>query len=230
MSEDTLDDIESTNMLAAHVTDVQPPKNENDTNSAFVFHADRNPPNRLGVPPVPGLAGRKDQSDDFGDLRSPALARQREKSAKEKYYGFRYIKRGDAYPESAAAGELSYHSSIGAKETKEDWKDEQDGHGDGYDDDNENENDESDALSICDLCTTDSTNRLPPNAMTEMKQVRRPCKHTLYKMAQVYPRPPKNHHRHIDKTIKPLKPRVDERREERKHRKVILKDGLKDLD
>jgi hypothetical protein len=30
--------------------------------------------------------------------------------------------------------------------------------------------------------------------------------------------------------IAPLRPRVNERREQRKHRKAILKDGLKDLD
>jgi hypothetical protein len=200
----------------------QPPGNKIDTNSAFVSHSDQRAPNHLGDPSVPELAGQEDQSHDFGDLRSPALAQRRDKSAKEKYYGFRHVKRGDVYPESVAEGGLSCHPS---KEAKEDGKDEQDGDGDGDGDD------EGDALSICDLCTMDSTKKSPqPNATTEMKQDRTPCKHTLYKMAQVYPRPPENHYRHIDKMIQPLRPRVDKRREERKHRKAILEDGLKDLD
>ena len=163
--------------------DVQPSHDEIDTNSAFVFHADQIAPNHLGVPPVPELAGRKDQTHDFGDLRSPALARQREKSAKEKYYGFRYIKRGDVYPESAVEGGLSCHSSIEAREGKADGRDEQDSYSHSHSDENENENDDGDALSICDLCTTDSTKSSSPNGTTEIKQVRRPCKHTLYKMA-----------------------------------------------
>jgi hypothetical protein len=233
MPENTSEDINRSTNMPAQVTDVQPPGNKIDTNSAFVSHSDQRAPNHLGDPSVPELAGREDQSHDFGDLRSPALAQRRDKSAKEKYYGFRHVKRGDVYPESVAEGGLSCHPSKEAKEAKEDGKDERDGDGDGDGDDdyNDNENDEGDALSICDLCTTDSTKRSPqPNATTEMKQDRTPCKHTLYKMAQVYPRPPKNHHRHIDKMIQPLRPRVDERREERKHRKAILEDGLKDLD
>lgn len=179
------------------------------------------------------LEGQGDQSHDFGDLRSPVLARRRDESAKEKYYGFRYVKRGDVYPESVAEGGLSCHPSIEAKEAKEDGKDERDTDGEGDENDHHghDDNDESDASSVCDICATDSTKRSSqPNTTTEMKQDQRPCKHTLYKKAQVYPRPPKNHHRHVDKMIAPQRPCVDERREQRKHRKAILKDGLKDLE
>jgi hypothetical protein len=183
---------------------------------------------------LPELAGRGDQSHDFSDFRSPSLARRRDKSAKEKYYGFRYVKRGDVHPESAVEERrcccpesIETEEAEEAEEAKEEGKGQQDGD----DDDGDDDYNGSDAPPGCTLCDTDGTKAPPhPNATTGTKQDQPPCKHTLYKMAQVYPRPPKNHHRHVDKMIAPLRPRVDERREQRKHRKAILKDGLKDLD
>jgi hypothetical protein len=106
------------------------------------------------------LTGRGNDHD-FRDLRSPWLAWQRERSEKEKYYGFRFVKRGDL---------------LSARRTA-----------------------------------------TPPQPTA------------LYRLAQEYPRPPKNHHRHIDKVTGTLSQRVDRRREERKHRKAILKDELEDF-
>lgn len=52
----------------------------------------------------------------------------------------------------------------------------------------------------------------------------------LYRLAQLPPRPPQNHHRHIDKVHGTLSQRVDQRREHRKHGKAILNDLLDDCD
>lgn len=52
----------------------------------------------------------------------------------------------------------------------------------------------------------------------------------LYRQAQLWPRPPKYHRRHIDKIYGTLSNRVDIRREERKHGKAILEDHLRDID
>lgn len=54
-------------------------------------------------------------------------------------------------------------------------------------------------------------------------------KSKLYKQAQLPPRPPKYHRRHIDKIRGTISHRVDSRREARKHGKAIMKDHLKDL-
>jgi hypothetical protein len=51
----------------------------------------------------------------------------------------------------------------------------------------------------------------------------------LYRQAQLPPRPPKYHRRHIDKIYGTLSHRVDARREARKHEKAILRDHLRNL-
>jgi hypothetical protein len=55
-------------------------------------------------------------------------------------------------------------------------------------------------------------------------------KSELYRQAQLPPRPPKYHRRHIDKIQGTLSHRVDIRRENRKHGKAILQDHLNDLE
>jgi hypothetical protein len=54
-------------------------------------------------------------------------------------------------------------------------------------------------------------------------------KSELYRQAQLPPRPPKYHRRHIDKIYGTLSQRVDARREGRKHGKAIMKGHLRDL-
>jgi len=51
----------------------------------------------------------------------------------------------------------------------------------------------------------------------------------LYRQAQLPPRPPKYHRRHIDKIYGTLSQRVDARREARKHGKAIMKGYMRDL-
>ncbi|GAB7334762.1 hypothetical protein MBLNU13_g06689t1 [Cladosporium sp. NU13] len=51
----------------------------------------------------------------------------------------------------------------------------------------------------------------------------------LYRQAQLPPRPPKYHRRHIDKIRFALSQRVDARREARKHGKAIMEGHLRDL-
>jgi hypothetical protein len=168
---------------------------------------------------LPEVAG---ESEVFGDLRSPSLARQRDKSAKQKYYGFRYVKRGDLTSGNVAEGQCCCSQDSGAEEAEHDQKDEQDD-----DVDSDNDNNKTDSQSVCTLCTP---YRPPqPTTTTQIQQDQVPCKHTLYRLAQLPPRPPKNHHRHFDKVQGTLSPRVDERREQRKHRKAILKNGLEGL-
>jgi hypothetical protein len=55
-------------------------------------------------------------------------------------------------------------------------------------------------------------------------------KSELYRQAQLPPRPPKYHRRHIDKIHGTLSHRVDIRRENRKHGKAILQTHLKDFE
>jgi hypothetical protein len=55
-------------------------------------------------------------------------------------------------------------------------------------------------------------------------------KSELYRQAQLPPRPPKYHRRHIDKIQGTLSHRVDIRRENRKHGKAILQTHLKDFE
>jgi hypothetical protein len=54
-------------------------------------------------------------------------------------------------------------------------------------------------------------------------------KSELYRQAQLPPRPPKYHRRHIDKIYGTISHRVDIRREDRKHNKAMMKDHLRDL-
>jgi hypothetical protein len=53
-------------------------------------------------------------------------------------------------------------------------------------------------------------------------------KSELYRQAQLPPRPPRYHRRHIDKIRGTVRQRVDDRREARKHGKAIMEGHLKD--
>lgn len=55
-------------------------------------------------------------------------------------------------------------------------------------------------------------------------------KSELYRQAQLPPRPPKYHRRHIDKVYGTLSHRVDVRRENRKHGKTIMQEHLQDYE
>jgi hypothetical protein len=183
--------------------------------------------------PIPDLelAGRGDHSHAFSDLRSPSVARQRDRSAREKYYRFRYVKRGELGSQGVVEGTSSSPCCDAEEEEEEEEETE---HADSDDDDDDD--DEGDASSRagtpCSIrsCSTErpprpttTADHAPPHPTEEID------KHTLYRLAQLYPRPPKNHHRHIDKVTAPLSQRVDKRREERKHQKAILRDEVKDL-
>lgn len=149
------------------------------------------------------LAGRGDHSHAFSDLRSPSLARQRDRSAREKHYGFRYVKRGELGFDGVARETCSC-PCCGVEEEDEEER----GHG--------NDDKKSEEASLCAgtpcstrSCSTErpprsttAANYAPPHPMEEID------KHTLYRLAQLYPRPPKNHHRHIDKTIAPVSQRA----------------------
>jgi hypothetical protein len=207
------------------------PKTRDSRCSSCGYQLPQTPSSPSSPEPIPSrqpasLSGIAAQSEVFGDLRSPSLARQRDKSAKEKYYGFRYVKRGDLTSGNVAQGQCCCSQDSEGEEAEHDRKDEQDDDVDS-DDDNDNDNNKTDSPSICTLCTTD----IPPHPTntTEVQQDQPPCKHTLYRLAQLPLRPPKNHHRHFDKVQGTLSPRVDERREQRKHRKAILKNGLEGL-
>jgi hypothetical protein len=177
------------------------------------------------------LAGRGDHSHVFSDLRSASLARQRDRSEREKYYGFRYVKRGELGSEGAVKRMCS-RPCCGVEEEEE----VENGHD--YDDggsDSRNSEDVSSRMGI--LCFTTgicSTERPPQSTTTTTANSPPPTteeidKHTLYRLAQLYPRPPKNHHRHIDKVVAPLSQRVERRRGERKHQKAILRDEIEDF-
>jgi hypothetical protein len=182
--------------------------------------------------PIPDLelAGRGDHSHAFSDLRSPSIARQRDRSTREKYYGFRYVKRGELGSEGVVEGTCS-DPCCDAEEEEEEEEEEETEHADSDDDD---EGDASSRVGTpCSTrsCSTERPSQSnatadPPLAPPPMEEI---DKHTLYRLAQLYPRPPKNHHRHIDKVTAPLSQRVDKRREERKHQKAILRDELEDL-
>lgn len=62
------------------------------------------------------------------------------------------------------------------------------------------------------------------------RQQKATTKTELYRLAQLPPRPPQNHHRHIDKVYGILSQRIDVRREHRKHGKAIMDDLLDDCD
>ena len=173
------------------------------------------------------LAGRGDYSHTFSDLRSPSLARRREKSAREKYYGFRYVKRGDV--DSKGVNKGGCHSCVDVEvddEVKHE-PDEQD-----YDDDDESQDDSPRVGTphTASSCSTERppqpTDGTPQHITSSPNPTEQLDKHTLYRLAQLYPRPPRNHHRHVDKITATLSQRVDKRREERKHQKAILRDEL----
>jgi hypothetical protein len=162
------------------------------------------------------LAGRGDHSHVFSDLRSPSLARQRDRSAREKYYGFRYVKRGELGSEGVVEGTCSC-PCCGVDEEGEDEHDDQ--------------SDDKKSQGSTRSCSTErppqpTTANSPPPQPPTTEEI---DKQSLYRLAQLYPRPPKNHHRHIDKVIAPLSQRVDRRREERKHQKAILRDEIEDF-
>ena len=195
--------------------------------SPSLTYSEQMPPQQL-IPDLE-LAGRGDHSHAFSDLRSPSVARQRDRSAREKYYDFRYVKRGELGSEGVVEG-MCPCPCCGAEGEEE--EEEENEHADSDDDDKESEDASLHAGTPCYArsCGTERPPRStttadhdPPHTTEEID------KHTLYRLAQLYPRPPKNHHRHIDKVIAPLSQRVDKRREERKHQKAILRDELEDL-
>jgi hypothetical protein len=124
------------------------------------------------------LSGRREHDHSFCDLRSASKAGKREKTTRQKYYNFRYVKPGD----------------LGAPACQ----------------------------SVGDSDADHET--LPKTLQTGM------TKPELYRQAQLPPRPPKYHRRHIDKIRGTLSHRVDIRRENRKHGKAILRDHLQDFD
>ena len=123
------------------------------------------------------LSGRGDHNHIFEDLRSASQADKRDKTTRQKYYNFRYVKPGDF-----DALQRQFDDMSGAERR---------------------------TLSDGDQHT-----------MTKSE---------LYRQAQLPPRPPKYHRRHIDKIRGTLSQRVDVRRENRKHSKSILKHHLRDL-
>jgi hypothetical protein len=177
------------------------------------------------------LAGRGDHSHAFGDLRSPSIARHRDRSAREKYYGFRYVKRG----ELRFGGVVERTCSFPCCGVEEDHDPEHEHVDVDGDDDRKSEDASLRAGTPCSTrsCSTErppqsataAANHPPPSYPTEKID-----KRTLYRLAQDYPRPPKNRHRHVDdKAIASLSPRIDRRREERKHHKAMLRDELADV-
>ena len=120
------------------------------------------------------LCGRGDYNHTFQDLRSASQAIKRDKSTRQKYYNFKYIKPGDF--------KAVHHQSA--------------------------------AL---------------PNETPQMEDHSILTKAELYRQAQLPPRPPKYHRRHIDKIRFALSQRVDARREARKHGKAIMKGHLTEL-
>jgi hypothetical protein len=172
------------------------------------------------------LAGRGDHSHVFSDLRSPSLARQRDRSAREKYYGFRYVKRGELGSEGMAKGTCSCPCRGVEEEEEEEVEGEHEhDYGDDKKSDGSTRRCSTERLPPQPTTTTsaNSPHHPPPPATEEILD-----KHALYRLAQIYPRPPKNHHRHIDKVVAPLSQRVERRRGERKHLKSILRDEIEE--
>jgi hypothetical protein len=167
------------------------------------------------------LAGRGDHSHVFSDLRSPSLARQRDRSAREKYYGFRYVKRGELGSEGVV-DETYSRPCCGVEEEEEDEYDDEHDYGDDKKSDGSTRSRGTERPPQ-DAITTVNSPPPPPPTTEEID------KHTLYRLAQLYPRPPKNHHRHIDKVVAPLSQRVERRRGERKHQKAILRNEIEDF-
>lgn len=123
------------------------------------------------------LCGRGDYNHIFQDLRSASQAVQRDKSTRQKYYNFKYVKRGEIGALNCESGALL---------------------------DNDRE-----TSTVGDQSTI--------------------TKSELYRQAQLPPRPPKYHRRHIDKIRGTICLRVDARREARKHGKAIMEGHLRDL-
>jgi hypothetical protein len=123
------------------------------------------------------LCGRGDYNHTFQDFRSASQAVQRDKSTRQKYYNFRYVKPGDIGALNCESGAL-------------------------LDNDRETSTvgDQS-VITKSDLC----------------------------RQAQLPPRPPKYHRRHIDKIRGTVCQRVDDRREARKHGKAIMEGHLRNL-
>jgi hypothetical protein len=121
------------------------------------------------------LCGRGDYNHTFQDLRSASQAIKRDKTTRQKYYNFKYVKLGDI----------------------------------------EALNCESGALIDRETSTVGDQSIL--------------TKSELYRQAQLPPRPPKYHRRHIDKIRGTISHRVDARREARKHGKTIMEGRLRDL-
>lgn len=120
------------------------------------------------------LCGRRDLNHTFQDLRSASQAIKRDKSTRQRYYNFKYVKPGDL--------RALHHQSA------------------------------------------DVSNETP--LMGHHSILTKP---ELYRQAQLPPRPPKYHRRHIDKIRFALSQRVDARRKARKHGKAIMEGHLKDL-
>lgn len=120
------------------------------------------------------LCRRGDHHHTFQDLRSASQATKRDRSTRQRYYNFRYVKLGHFRA-------LHYQS-------------------------------------------TDASNVTPLMGNHSIL-----TKTELYRQAQLPPRPPKYHRRHIDKIRFALSQRVDARREARKHGKAIMEGHLMDL-
>ena len=123
------------------------------------------------------LCGRGDHNHTFQDFRSASQAIKRDRTTRQKYYNFKYVKPGDV-------GALRCESV-------------------GLFDDGSKTKKEGDRSIV--------------------------TKSELYRQAQLPPRPPKYHRRHIDKIRGTISQRVDDRREARKHGKAIMACHLKDL-
>lgn len=123
------------------------------------------------------LAGRGDHNHTFQDFRSASQAIKRDKSTRQKYYNFKYVKPG--------AIKALHHQSA------------------------------------------DIVDVISETAPGEDHSVL--TKTQLYRQAQLPPRPPKYHRRHVVKIYGTLSHRVDARREARKHRKAIMEGHLRDL-
>jgi hypothetical protein len=123
------------------------------------------------------LCGRGDYNHTFQDLRSASQAIKRDKTTRQKYYNFKYVKLGDIEALNCESGALL---------------------------DNDREK-----STVGDQSTI--------------------TKSQLYRQAQLPPRPPKYHRRHIDKIRGTVSQRVSDRREARKHGKAIMEGHLRDL-
>ena len=123
------------------------------------------------------LCGRGDHNHSFQDVRSASQAIKRDKSTRQKYYNFKYVKPGDF---------RALHRQ-----------------------------------------STDVSEAMNGTPLMENHAIL--TKTELYRQAQLPPRPPKCHRRHIDKIYGTLSHRVDARREIRKHGKAIMEGHLRDL-